>query len=659
MELTSNQNNNAERQANKWQLADQPASSSTMNSIMDKMYYTSVRDKLGRAQSAPQLNNESGPSNSTVSSIFSQQELSKRGVSNLSIGRQEYLRELNARTANGSHRPDLGLASYGSGAAGQFASSAGFGNSLNSSSNTTHLAPEPYSPLFLSQNIQLPRDRLTANAWNRAFYETNPIVRNAINLHATYPISKLNIKCDDKKVEQFFEDLADRVDLQKVVQDAALEYFKMGESFNYASFDESTGSWDSIYQHNPDYIVVKASPINSKNPSIFLKPDPELQRIVNSSEPEHIKLREQLDPQIVHHVYSNEYIPLDNFNISHIKNVASPYDVRGTSMIVSVWKDLMLYDKLRESKFVQADGMINPMILVKIGADGPEGFYPRQDEIENWRQVFEQAQYNKDFKIFTHSAVAVERVGYNGAIIDTTSDFQMIIDNIFMGLMVPKSIMTQEGASYASASVALDVMRQRYNSFRTMMAEWLEKKIFAPISEVQGFYRLDNGKKRLIIPQVEWNHMTLYDLDNYIAHITTLVERKKVSTRTLDRSLGLSRENEIVNIRQESIEEAVMLKEREALSKMNLAELRSLDPNEPIIDPETSTQAAGAMPGVPGAPLPGMDAGFGGFGGGLGGGMPQLPPLDMGGGGFGAPPPPAPMPGAGAGGLPGGPPPGM
>jgi len=654
MEISQAQMENAIRQSDRWQVADGSASGGGFQKVLDNMFYTSVRSKLGVAADAPQLVDDSGPSNSTMRSMLGQKELSKRAIQNLSQSRQEYLRELSDRTVDSSSRPNLGLVSFAS-STGQFVTSGNKAGLLNSSSNTTHLAPETYSPLFLAQNLQLPRDRLTANAWNRAFYETNPIVRNAINLHATYPISKLNIKCDDKKVEQFFQDMADRVGLQKVVQDTSLEFWKMGEVFIYASLDETTGMWDNIYQHNPDYIVVKSSSIQSKNPLIFLKPDPELQKIVNSSDPEHIRIRESLDPQLVHHIYANEYIPLDNFNISHLKNVASPYDVRGTSIIVSVWKDLMLYDKLRESKFVQADGMVNPMTLVKIGADGPEGFYPRQDEIENWRQIFEQAQYNKDFKIFTHSAVNVERVGYTGAVLDTNADFQMIIDNLFMGLMVPKSIMTQEGASYASASVALDVMRQRYNSFRTMMAEWLEKKIFAPISEIQKFYKLEGGKKRLIVPKVEWNHMTLYDLDNYIAHISTLVERKKVSTRTLDRSLGLSRENENVNIRQEAIEEAIMIKEREALGKMNLAQLRSLDPNEPIIDPEASRPSGSVSAPLPGMPGGGMDMGMGA---GLGG-MPPLPPMgDMGmgmPGGLPGMPMEGGLPGAGPGGLPGGP----
>ena len=56
----------------------------------------------------------------------------------------------------------------------------------SASSTTDRMAPEIYSPLFQLANLNLPRDRVTMNAWNRVFYDTHPIVRNAINLHASY-----------------------------------------------------------------------------------------------------------------------------------------------------------------------------------------------------------------------------------------------------------------------------------------------------------------------------------------------------------------------------------------------------------------------------------------------------------------------------------------
>lgn len=630
--------------------------SSEQSSVLDNMYYGLEQRK--RASMAP-VGAAVPVQEFADGSVMSRSEaylrnrsttgINAEAASRLSPTRQEYLKEVNERSPVMSARPNLGLAAQITPRVKTASVAASSQGRITNSSNTTHMGPDIYSPFFLTQNIMLPRDRQTMNAWNRAFYDTNPYVRNAINLHATYPISKLNIKCEDKKVEKFFLDMADRLDLQTAVQNAALELWMMGETFNYANFDESTGSWDRIFQHNPDYIRVHASPLQTGQPVISMKPDPELVKIITSNEPEYVRIREQIDPRIIEHVQRNEAIPLDNFNVSHLKMLNRPYDVRGTSIITSVWRQLMLLDKIYEAKLVQFDAMINPLTLIKIGENGVDGHYPRQDEIDAFRAVFETAQFDKDFKIITHQGVTVDRVGFSGQTLDVSTDIDKLLDAVLIGLMIPKSVLTQEGATYASASVALDVMRQRYNSFRTMMSNWLEKKIFAPISEVQGFYNLTAGKKQLIVPQIEWNKMSLHDLSDYINHVGQGVEKNRISQRTLDLSLGLNRHNEIVNMRQEMIETAIQQREKEALTQMTLAELRALDPEEEIVAPEKDPlpgQTPLAGPGgaaTPGAPL---DLGMPPAGGGLGGGGLDLGPLP--GGGPEAPPPSAPPIGPGA-----------
>jgi hypothetical protein len=280
------------------------------------------------------------------------------------------------------------------------------------------MSPEIYSPLFQLANLNLPRDRVTMNAWNRVFYDTHPIVRNAINLHASYPISKINITCKNKKVQQFFMEMAERIDLYSVVYGAALEFWKQGEVFPYAELDERAGNWSRVTILNPDYVHVKKSVIGNSS-MISLRPDAGLQRVVNSSSPGDLSLRKHIPKHIVDYVKRGQNIPLDEFNISHLKLLSSPYDVRGTSIVVSVYKDLMMYDKLRESKFAQADGMINPLTLVTLG--GENDYRPTQADIEAFKNVLEEAQYDKDFKIVTHSGVKIERAGFSGGVLDIST----------------------------------------------------------------------------------------------------------------------------------------------------------------------------------------------------------------------------------------------
>ena len=509
------------------------------------------------------------------------------------------------------------------------------------SNDTVRQMGEIYSPLWLNSNLSLPRDRATINAWSRAFFALNPIVHNAITLHSTYPIAKLSIKSKNEKVEKFFSQMIEEIDLINVCCQAAQEYWVLGEVFVYGELDEAKGRWSRLTILNPDYVNVQRT-VSAAEPIISLRPDENLKRVVFGNKPSDLQQKQQLDPSIIEHVKRNENIPLNNFYVSHLARKISPYEIRGTGLITSCFRQLMLFDRLRESKFAQADSMINPTTLIKIGN---QDFRPTPVDLENWRNVFEQADCDKNFKIFTHDAVTVERIGWGQGIYDTGPDITQLIKEIYIGLMVPSVIMDGSDTTYATGSVALDVLRQRYMQFRQLLTSWLRNKIFAPISQINDFYEYIDGEKTLIVPDVDWNHMSLFDMDSFINNMVNLSQgegaAKRVSLQTLYRSLGLEYEEEQRKIRYEDIQDAIRMKEMAALSKYSIHELKSLRPGDDI--EEVNEPVPGESPFVPGEV--GESSGGGGGipsgGGGLGP-MPGSPPSSpVGGGSKPSPKPPA------------------
>lgn len=534
-------------------------------------------------------------------------------------------------------------ANTGTGSLG--AGSASGAGSFRGSGGTLRQIPEIYSPLWLTSNLNLPRDRATINAWSRAFFALNPIIQNAITLHSTYPISKLNITCKDPSIQQFFEDMIEEIDLINICVDIAQEYWVLGEAFPYAELDEGSAKWSRLLLQNPDYMVVKHSVVAGE-PILSLRPDENLKRIVTSNRPSDIQQRQKLDRSITEHVRRGENIPLSNFYASHIARKLNPYETRGTGLVVSCFRNLMLYDKLRESKFAQADNMINPLTLIKVGS---ENYKPSPADLEQWREVFEAGQYDKDFKIFTHEAVQVERVGYNQGILDTNPDIEKLVKEIYIGLYIPQVLMDGGGdVTYANGGITLDVLKQRYLQFRNMMTTWLRRKIFAPISKINDFYETRDGKKILVVPEVEWNHMSLFDAGDYIQNLINLLQAggqegaaPKVSLQTVYRSLGLDYEDENRKIKTEAIQDAIYRAEAEALNRMDLNELRTLGPDDVIEQPDDEP--------VPGEQVTGEEMPGGIEMGGLPGlGPPPAPP----GGGPAppeAPPEAGPMPEGGGG----------
>jgi hypothetical protein len=215
--------------------------------------------------------------------------------------------------------------------------------------------------------------------------------------------------------------------------------------------------------------------------------------------------------------------------------------------------------------------------------------------------------------------------------------------------------------TYATGSVSLDVLRQRYMNFRNMLSSWLRNKIFKPISQLNEFYDYVEGQKVLVVPEVDWNHMSLFDMSDYIQNLSQLAQgdgpQKRVSLQTLYRSLGLDMDDEARKIRYEDIQDAIRRKELLSLDRYSLNDLRALGPDDEIAEVEESP-VPGESPYEPPMQQPGMAPPGGGMPGAPPGGPPPAP-IGGGGGGRGpgrppgiAPPPPGGGTGIGPGGVP-------
>ncbi len=271
---------------------------------------------------------------------------------------------------------------------------------------------------------------------------------------------------------------------------------------------------------------------------------------MTSTNPDDIALRAQIDPQVLAYVYAGKNIPLNERYISHLARKNSPYDVRGTTILTRVFKDLMLRDKYREAQFAIADNHITPLKIFKVGtADGT--YRPTSDDLTAFRHMLEEATYDPNFTLVTHPGLEVQYVGSTGVILPLDGEMDRIEDRVLTGLFTSKAFTHSEGPTYANASVALEVLQQRYVSFRTLIEKWLEIKIFRPICKLQGFEKIVGGRKELILPKVNWDKINLKNNREYQQALENLVKEKRISLKTYFRALDVSFEEEIKNLNEE------------------------------------------------------------------------------------------------------------
>jgi hypothetical protein len=172
-----------------------------------------------------------------------------------------------------------------------------------------------------------------------------------------------------------------------------------------------------------------------------------------------------------------------------------------------------------------------------------------------------------------------------------------------------------------------------------------------PMCKIHDFYEYKNGERKLIVPRIVWNKINLRDIDTYLSNLIGLLAQDgqpgtgKLSTETLFEFLDLDYNAEAVQLRKETIDMFIKKKEAEALQKMSLEELRSLDPIRPILDlhiDEKPEEAIAADTDEGGGML-GLESG--GVGAGGGGGGPDMSALGLEEPGVAAPTPEGPMAG--------------
>lgn len=262
----------------------------------------------------------------------------------------------------------------------------------------------------------------------------------------------------------------------------------------------------------------------------------------------------------------------------------------------------------------------------KIAIQG-NSWKPNDQDIVNFRNAWMESTYDPDAKLITHGAVTVEKVSNAGQTLDMSSDLELIIKNLYAGLMMPEAIMNGEGSTYNSASIGLEVLRARYERFRNLITRWIMKKVFEPISKIQDFYEYKDGEKKLIVPEVQWNKINLKDTDSYWTAVSSLLSeepgKSRVSKRTAFNVLDIDPDSEEHNLKEEAVRDFIRNKEIERLSKMTLEELKTLDVTKPIPDMHPDQAAGGeGAEGAGGGDAEGLgDFGSNEGGEGLGGGL--------------------------------------
>jgi len=175
-----------------------------------------------------------------------------------------------------------------------------------------------------------------------------------------------------------------------------------------------------------------------------------------------------------------------------------------------------------------------------VSSNSPKEFYfigseaepASQDEINDFRDLLAQQWSQPNQAIVYHHAVRVQWEGAAGRILPLQPEFQYLDKQLAIALLINEGILTAERQPYASTSVALDVMIQRYLTTRMRVENWIENKVFKPICRLHKIYKrtkneiehrikLSHTEESLWIPKVKWDKE---ELRNDLNKVRLLIE---------------------------------------------------------------------------------------------------------------------------------------
>lgn len=420
--------------------------------------------------------------------------------------------------------------------------------------------PEIRDPLFSPEGFYLTnQDIKTYNRWIRYYDAFHPILPNSLDIHTLFPISDFSFKgVNDPYVSRLYDFIKnDVLNLLNWVILVSSEYERLGEAFSFFQWDDFNGYFNSATILNPDLLEIYPFDWEGDRRFVISMDIPDTFQVLydkKNIDSRYQKMWMSLDPVIRRCVESGLPIPLNPDNVFGMQRLQHAYDVRGTSQVLRVLKDLMYEDKLREAQMAVADGHITPYQIWKIG-NSQAGYVPTTDELKDWDDMLANAEHQNLYRIVTHSDVTYETKGIQDGLLNIAAEMDKIEDRILTALYTSRAMTTGEGPTYSNAVIGLKVLEGRYQNKLYRIALTI-RSLFKKIAFANDFYEStpaevshnimrSKADRKLLVPLVHWDNYFSFAKDLERAKFYQgLAEAHKISWRRVLEILGLDFDEE-------------------------------------------------------------------------------------------------------------------
>ena len=450
-----------------------------------------------------------------------------------------------------------------------------------------------FSPQLSTDFLELPQSLREKREIYRHFYNADPLVGQAIDIHTELPLSKVRLAtprplhCPEgfksadnygKYILDFFERMCDKVDLFKRLLTAVHHYWLDGNVFLFAE----DGSVD---------IPVDVGNRVERRPQAILNEDG------TGTETE----EESVEPYDDHEerdlaYYQKHYkgwTKLVILPIDQVKLTTFSFTDKTRIELIPSDRDRVLFtqakagDERAQEMVEEIPAEVREYIesgkLIPLGTDPDEGsfcyhlagrrgagedlgasildrclrtLYYREKlrqaqtliatramtpkrliwgeglselDVEDLREQVDLALVDPDYSIITNYEVHWEDIGARDRLLDLSTEYEITDKQLFAGLGVTESLLNGE-STFSGDRVKLEVLNTRYLLFREMIQEYVEKYLFKPVARRKGFVEEDEwGNEVVLYPRLSFTRLALRDSQDTFDALFNLYQKGSLS----------------------------------------------------------------------------------------------------------------------------------
>lgn len=462
----------------------------------------------------------------------------------------------------------------------------GYGSGTNMSSGQNW-----YSPELSTDFLQLPQSLVEFWNYYRFFYNNEPFVGRAVDLHTFIPLSKTRISFPNsykdkelaKKAQRFCQKWAKRVGLEERLREILHNFNLFGEANLWC--EDSIGAipddvqyqvtvtlqengdlveeyeeredanerlvewmkknytgWKKVRILAPEHVHVESVPGASQE-LVMLLPDAKLKSIIDMAigGDEHAeRVVNSMDPELINKISSNEKIflntdPYLGSFYTAMRNTKDGVETRGHSILQRCLRVLVHYDLLRQAQNQIASRHMTPVRLIY--AEGMD-----IADTEELRDQIDLALQDPDYSIITNFQVTWEELNSNGRLLELSGEYDLITRQLYAGLGVTESLLSGE-SSYSGDIINLEVLNIIYLDARMRLQRLVEEHLFKPMCAKMGFVEEDeDGDLQVIYPGLSFTRIALRNNQDVFTVLFDLYQKGSLDIETLYDTLNLDYE---------------------------------------------------------------------------------------------------------------------